>query len=434
MNTGSLRLRLFLAAAISIALALTLTGLALVRLFESQVRARVITELNNDLQQLAAVIQIAPDGKVSVPRELADPRFNEPYGGRYWRIAPATPVAGQPILRSASLWDFDINEASPKGPEGEPLIVVSRELKVGKEGAEIPLHLIVAGHEEEIQRPLDTLRDQLILSMGLIGLVLLVGAWLQVKVGLKPLTLLQAKLAEVRTGRESRLSGSFPSEVSPLVTEINTLLDSQERSLEGARRRAGDLAHGLKTPLTVLSAVARDLRRSKQKGQAEEIEEQAETMRRHVERALTRARLATGKSHSVTPLKPALDKMTAAMQRMPRGDELSWQIKVDDAAAVPIEAGDLTELLGNLLDNARKWAAKDVRVTYADRLLVIEDDGPGVPEAELGRIAERGRRLDESRQGSGLGLSIVADIADTYGLTVGFLKSPLGGLRVEIRL
>src|SRR5512139_3595229 len=115
MNTGSLRLRLFLAAAISIALALTLTGLALVRLFESQVRARVITELNNDLQQLAAVIQLAPDGKVSVPRELADPRFNEPYGGRYWRIAPATPVAGQPILRSASLWDFDINEAAPKG-------------------------------------------------------------------------------------------------------------------------------------------------------------------------------------------------------------------------------------------------------------------------------------------------------------------------------
>jgi signal transduction histidine kinase len=186
------------------------------------------------------------------------------------------------------------------------------------------------------------------------------------------------------------LSGDFPTEVAPLAAELNDVLDMREKSLERARRRAGDLAHGLKTPLTVLSAIARDIRKRKLVKQSEEIEEP--TPRRHVERALARARLSTGRSHVTTPLRPAVDKVVSALARLPKGDELDWDVHVPAEATVPLEAGDLTELLGNLLDNARQWAENRVKIHYETPLLTIEDDGPGVPRQELGRIGERGRR------------------------------------------
>ena len=236
------------------------------------------------------------------------------------------------------------------------------------------------------------------------------------------------------SGISERITGDYPSEVAPLVGELNDVLDMREKSLERARRRAGDLAHGLKTPLTVLSAISRDLRRHKLGRQADDIDEQAEAMRRQVEQSLARARLSTGRSHATTLLGPAVEKMAAALQRLPRGGDIDWDIHIGAGDAVPLEAGDLTELLGNLLDNARKWANSRIRIRHQAHMLSIEDDGPGVPEADLGHISERGRRLEESKQGSGLGLSIVADIADIYGLSIGYGRSELGGLKVTVRL
>jgi signal transduction histidine kinase len=436
MNSGSLRLRLFAAAAVSIAAALSLTGFAIVNLFERQVRERVGNELDNDLLQLAGAIELKADGTVLVGRRLADPRFEEPYGGRYWRIDFAELGQGpthQP-LQSRSLWDADLDLANPVGPEGETLMVASRQISLPFQDGEIKLRLTVATLEDEVKRPMGELRDQLLLSLTLIGLALAAGAWIQVKVGLSPLDVLRRTLAEVRAGRALRLSGDFPPEVAPLVGEFNDVLDLRDKSLERARRRAGDLAHGLKTPLTVLSTIARELRRHRLATQADDIDEQAETMRRHVERALTRARLSTGRSHAVTELRPAVEKVVAAMQRLPQGDELDWELRISASAAVPVEAGDLTELLGNLLDNARQWARARVRLRYDAPFLTIEDDGPGVGEDDLGSIAEGGRKLDESKQGSGLGLSIVADIADLYRLAVAYDRSDLGGLKVTIRL
>ncbi len=437
MRGGSLRLRLLAAAAISIAVALFLAGLALVQLFEQQVRDRVLYELNNDLLQLAGAVEVATDGGVSVGRRLADPRFEEPYGGRYWRIDLAAPGEASPQepLRSRSLWDADLDPAKPvQGPEGERLVQVQRLIKLAAKDRELPLWLTVAANEDEVKVPLERFRNQLILSLSLIGAALTLAAWVQVSVGLSPLATLRRQLAAVRGGQSQHLSGEFPTELAPLVTELNDVLDMREKSLERARRRAGDLAHGLKTPLTVLSAIARDIRKRKLVKQSEEIEEQADTMRRHVERALARARLSTGRSHVATPLRPAIDKVVAALARLPKGDELDWDVHIPADATVPLEAGDLTELLGNLLDNARQWAKNRVKIHYEVPLLTIEDDGPGVPEAEFGRIGERGRRFDESKQGSGLGLSIVGDIADLYGLSVTYDRSGLGGLRVAIRV
>lgn len=436
MTRGSLRLRLFIAAAMSIAVALFLTGLALIRMFEGQVRERVITDLENDLLQLAGSLSVNADGKVTAGRTLADPRYEEPYGGRYWRIdivPPPGEKAPEPLL-SRSLWDSDINPANPAGPEGESLVVARRDISIERNGKAQQLLMMAAAHEEEVQRPLDELRDQLIASLTIIGSILAVGAWLQVTVGLRPLQQLRNTLSAIRSGQAQRLSGSFPDEVSPLVEEFNEVLDLRDRSLERARRRAGDLAHGLKTPLTILSAVARDLRREGRRVEADDIEEQSDAMFRHVERALARARLSSGRGFAVTALKPVVDKVIAAIARLPGADELDFDVHVLNDAAVPMEQGDLTELLGNLLDNARKWAKTTVRFRYAPPYMMIEDDGPGVPDEQLKSISERGKRLDESKQGSGLGLSIVEDIADTYGLTITYGRSELGGLKVELRL
>ena len=436
MSSGSLRLRIFAGAAISIALALFLTGVALVQLFERQVRARVVAELENDLLQLVGVVEFGADGKVSVKRTLADPRFGEPYSGRYWRIDFAGPGAAatrQP-MRSRSLWDADLDPVNPQGPEGEKLVVVAREISLDNGGKPLALWLTVAAHDDEVQRPLEQLRDQLVLSLGLIGSVLTLGAWIQATVGLSPLVTLRHRLADVSSGEAQHLTGEFPSEVAPLVNELNAVLEMREKSMERARRRAGDLAHGLKTPLTVLSAIARDVRAHQLDRQAAEIDEQAGAMYHHVERALARARLSSGRGHAATGLGAIVDRLLVTLQRLPEAEDLDFDVDLPPGQTVLIEASDLTELLGNLLDNACKWARSQVRVRYAAPCLTIEDDGPGVPDEDLETIAERGRRLDESKRGSGLGLSIVGDIADIYGLQVVYGRSSLGGLKVEIRV
>ncbi len=436
MTRGSLRLRLFVAAAISIAVALTLTGVALVRLFAEQVRERVVTGLENDLLQLAGSISMAADGSISAGGALADPRYQEPYGGRYWLIT-FVQEQGQPAVepvRSRSLWDYDLNPVEPAGPEGEKLVVARRDISIERNGKSQKIMMLAAANEDEVQRPITELRDQLFLSLGIIGLILILGAWMQVTVGLRPLQHLRERLGAIRSGKDQRLSGSFPDEVAPLVGELNDVLDLRDASLERARRRAGDLAHGLKTPLTILSTIARDLRKSGRQTQADDIEEQAEAMLRHVEQAMARARLSSGKGLNVTILRPVVDRVVSAISRLPGAEDLGFEIEVPADATVQIEQGDLTELLGNLLDNGRKWGKTRVRLRYAAPLLVIEDDGPGVPDDELKGISERGRRLDESKQGSGLGLSIVGDIADIYGLSVIYGRSELGGLKVEIRV
>ena len=436
MSRGSLRLRLLVAAAISIAIALALTGFALVNMFERQVRERVMLDLDNDLLQLVGLIEVGSDGTIAVNRSLSDPRYQEPYGGRYWQIdfsAPGTPAEIEP-LQSVSLWDAEFDRGIPRGPEGENLIVAQREVTIQKQGKPLPVWVLLATHEEEVTRPLSEIRDQLILSFTLIGTILILGAWAQVIVGLRPLEQLRRQLADVRAGIAQKLSGEVPTEVAPLVEEFNDVLAMREQSLERARRRAGDLAHGLKTSLTVLSAIARDVRGKKLRTQADEIDDQAEAMRRHVDQALARARLSTGRGHAATALKPAITKVIAALQRLPNGEDLDWDIDIASEAALPVEQGDLTELLGNLLDNARKWAKSRVRVRYRGGQLTIEDDGPGVPDDQFTKIAERGKRLDEATQGSGLGLSIVEDIADIYKLQVNYDRSDLGGLRVTFRV
>jgi signal transduction histidine kinase len=433
MSRGSLRLRLLIAAAISITFALLLAGIALVRIFEEEVRTRVDQELNNHLLQLVAAMEVAPDGTATVKRNLADPRFEQPLSGMYWEVLP---LGDGEALTSRSLWDANLGHLKDvtTGPEGEPLIFATRTIRLDVNGKEEAFELTVATHLSELSAPVEAFSRSLVYYLTLIGLALLIAAWVQVSIGLSPLKALSERLKEVAAGRSRRLVGDFPNEVAPLVDELNELLDAQEASVERARARAGDLAHGLKTPLTVLGAIARDVEEKGLAAESSEIAAQAESMRRHVERQLARARLSTGHGVTAVPFRENAERVIEAMKRAPRGSQIDWRLEVLSSDAVAMDRQDLTELLGNLFDNARKWAKSAVQMRYEKGLITVDDDGPGVPEEELSRIAERGIRLDENKQGFGLGLAIVRDIAEVYGATLTFARSALGGLSVQVRL
>jgi signal transduction histidine kinase len=443
MSAGSLRLRLLTVAAVSIAAALGIAGFGVYLLMERYIERRVEGELHSHLLQLAANIQTGADGTIKVAKPLADPRFSQPLSGLYWQIDSN----GQPIARSRSLWDERLEVPTPpnnaaevhthlvKGPNGIELF--SREqlavFEIG--GKELPLVLTVGLDRAEIDATVSAFRSDLLLGLLVLGLVLTAGAWLQVNVGLRPLQALRERLERVRAGTASRLDGSFPNEVRPLVMELNTLLEARDQELLRARQRAGDLAHGLLTPVTVLSGIARRMADTGHQIEAREIRLQTDHMQRHVERELARARLASGHSAKPTQVKPVVDRLIDTIRRAPGADSLVWRIDVPDEATMAIERGDLMELLGNILDNSRKWARSNVHVAFNDNCLVIEDDGPGIAEKDLDLVLERGAKLDEASPGSGLGLAIVRDITELYGIGLTLNRSSLGGLetRVEAR-
>jgi signal transduction histidine kinase len=245
-------------------------------------------------------------------------------------------------------------------------------------------------------------------------------------------------LNDIRSGKARRLSADVPEEIAPLVTEVNELLESQEKEMIRARDRAADLAHGLKTPLTALSADIRKLRRIGQKEIADDLDELAQHMRRHMERELSRARMRHGRSSAQTPVKPAIDAIVRALRKTPAGAGLEMAVRVEPDLAAQIDAESLNEIIGNLGENAANHARS--RIAIGGRgidgfaMLSIEDDGPGVDAALRKVISGRGKRLDETGNGTGLGLAIVNEILDEVGGSLILEESELGGLSAIVRI
>jgi len=277
--------------------------------------------------------------------------------------------------------------------------------------------------------------------LGILALVFMLGGLTQVRRGLAPINDVRQRLAALRQGRARRLDGDYPSEVQPLVDDLNALLEHREEAVRRAQAKAGDLAHGLKTPLAVLAQDAAQAEHAGLPDVAASIRREVEGMRRQVESHLAQARAAAsaatlgarcGVATSAEPLARTLDRLHAA-----RG--LALQVDVPEALAVAVERQDLDEMLGNLLDNACKWARTRVMLrATADGtgqvLVAVEDDGDGLPEAMWAQVLRRGVRADESAPGSGLGLAIVRDLADVYGGAITLGRASLGGLRAELRL
>jgi len=446
----SLRLRLLLGAALWVTVALALAGGLLHQLFASFVEGQLVLRLEADLDQLAGRLTVGEDGAPALRAALSDPLFERPLSGIYWQVEAPDGV----VLRSRSLWDGVIVPRGPArfvndgvavfeavGPAGAPVVAVSRA--VTHPDLSAPLLLTTARDAEVMDAPLSAFARVLTVSLSVLALGLIAAAWAQVGFGLRPLRRLRAALADIRAERTDRLRGAWPGEVQPLVDDLNSLLSDNTAMVEAAQTRAGNLAHALKTPLSVIGNEAAVLAAAGASDAAALISQQVEAMRRHVDHHLARARAqVAGEGRGArVPVTPSLDRLARVLARLHADHALD--IKVTESAAAPDFRGDrqtLEEILGNLMDNACKWAASTVRVGAAPGgggtvVLNVEDDGPGIPADRLDDVLRRGRRLDESAPGSGLGLSIVDDLTRAAGGRLDLDASPeLGGLRARVTL
>ncbi|QCI65005.1 ATP-binding protein [Phreatobacter stygius] len=449
MIPSSLRARFTILAAGAITVALVLAGFVLTFIFDGNIRARAVAEVGDDLRTLAAHARIAADGRLVIDVELSDPRFRTPYGGYYWQAGRGQAAE----LKSRSLLDFAI-DWRPQPPTGNDVAIYERPAPEGRRMFVLERRVVVPGGSTPTiariavgldQGELDEARTAFIQfaasSLAALGLALVAALWFATRASLAPLRALRAALIEVHHGRRTTVEGAFPDEVRPLVDDLNALLQARNADLVTARARAGDLAHGLKTPLAVLSSTARHLRETGQMDAATEIDGEIQRMSRHVTRELVRARAgvrAFRRSHP-TPVAPVAAALTKALAVLPSTHPIAFEVKVPASAAAPMDETDLTEVLGNVIDNARKWTRGRVQIAAEEVAgggirITVEDDGPGLPDDDPSFEIERGRRLDEQVEGSGFGLAIVKDLVEAYGgdLTLG--RSALGGLKVDIAL
>lgn len=454
----SLRQRLLLLTLLTAGLTLVAAGLGLSALFREQVRQQFVERLSADLDQLLARLEVDAQGQPSVDeRQLSDPRWSRPQSGLYWQVDGTGSPGRASLLRSRSLWDEELEAPldRPRPGElhvhellterGERLLLIERWLQA--HAAAQPWRVMVAADMRSLEQAVQRFDAALVWSLLLLLVLLLGGALLQITLGLSPLGRLRQALAALREGQTARLEGGrYPDEVQPLVEDLNGVLERQAWLLERARAQAGNLAHALKTPLTVLAqggAAARQSPEALQELPAL-VQDQVQLARRHIDWHLARSRAAAaaavqGAAGLRAPLAPVLDGLLRLMGKVHADKGLSLEHELAPTLAFAGEVQDLQEMLGNLLDNACKAAGRRVMVQAAAlpgrRLrLSVDDDGPGIPPAHRAAALQRGRRLDESGPGSGLGLAIVQELAELYGGELTLSESPLGGLHAQLIL
>ena len=432
-------------AALWIGALLLIGGFALDRILSRSIVENFDNQLIFVLNSMIAASEIGPDGEVRFNRPPADQRFIEPYSGLYFQISGV----GADTFASRSLWDrrlrvsdthgdtephlYDSNEFSA-AEHSEPLRIVERDAILP--GSDVRWRFQVAHSREIIDQQIQRLRSTLAWSFSALGAGLLILAALQTLYGLWPLRRVRREVASIRSGEKTRIGQDFPIEIRPLTEEINQLLAHSESQAEEARRHAGNLAHALKTPLTVINNAAT----ARSPDLADTVCREAQVMRRQVDHHLARAR-AIGRratTHSRTKGWGSLEAVQRAVDRLYEG--VTVDIAGDHEAQVRVERQDLDEMLGNLVENAAKYGGGRVFVTVEPKGkmvdILIEDDGPGIAEADRGLLFSRGARLDTTgKPGTGLGLAIVRDVAEIYGGKVTLEESDdLGGLMARLSL
>lgn len=433
----SLSLRLVAAAAVWLVVMLAVGGAALALAFRNTVEHEFTQRLDAILKAMIAVTEIAPDGTVTLVRPLGDPRFDQVFSGWYWEV---TEPGGRQI-RSRSLWDSVIapidggnglHTRRILGPAGEKLLVVERDLSFP--GVAGPVHLLVAGDLSEVSDGVRRFDLLLVSALGLMGAGMAIAVVIQVRYGLRPLRTMAADLRAVREGAQARLAERYPSEVAPLARAMNTVLDRDTELIERARTHVGNLAHGLKTPLSIISAEAEGA------ADREVLLEQVGAMRRLIEHHLGRASAVAGAGRAIgprIPVRPVAENIAGALAKVFADRQLAIDIDIAAETAFRGHREDLEEILGNLMENACKWAKGRVRASARDDAeglaISVEDDGPGMPPELAAEAPRRGKRLDEKSPGWGLGLSIVSDLVEVNGGDMTFAKSDLGGLSVAVR-
>ena len=449
MRLNSLAFRLFASAATWTLVVVPVAAVLLISLYRQTVERNFDARLNVYLTSLIASSTADGGGHPGQPANLGDPAFTLPFSGWYWQIKPRYGAA-RPSFVSDSLLDQQLElpsagrappddtltwRAYTAGPEGQRLRTLEREIRPAGEQSN-PYSYAVAGDAAELDRDLAEFTTMLIGALGVLGLGLVVATLFQVRFGLLPLRAIRQDLARIRSGDAEKLDGTLPDEIRPLQQELNALIQSNREIVDRARTHVGNLAHALKTPLSVISNEARG-----QEGPlATKVIEQSEAMRKQITHHLDRARVAARSSviGDVTDVADVLDALKRTLDRLYGDRGITIGVTCDEGLKFQGERQDFEEMAGNLLDNACKWAAAAVQVSVVreGQLLVVtvDDDGAGLSKRDRDEAVRRGRRLDESKPGSGLGLSIVGDLADLYKGDFVLKRSPLGGLRARLRL
>lgn len=455
MRGSSLATRLFLSATAWVVVILVITGIILSSVYRNAVERAFDRRLNLYLRTVIAEVGVPEDSPDRQLQALGEPLFDLPLSGWYWQITRTDPDKPE-VKASRSLWDkrlpkladsglelttAGVRMSYTEGPEEQVLRMVERPVDLGADGKFL---VSVAGDATEIfdeTRAFDVYLGGTFLAL---GIVLVLMTIFQVRFGLAPLKRISDALAAIRSGRAERLEGSFPVEIEPLARETNALLEANRGIVQRARTHVGNLAHAIKTPLSVIvnEASARPADPLSAK-----VLEQTEVIRDQVTHYLERARIAARVTvvGTVTEVAPVIDALRRTMEKIHRDRDLAIDVTVHGPARFRGERQDLEEMAGNLVDNACKWATSRVAIDVFPALaagggavpklrIVVDDDGPGLSPAEREQAARRGQRLDESKPGSGLGLSIVTDLAALYGGNLTLGQAPLGGLRAELVL
>jgi len=444
----TLAVRLVVSIIVAVILALLVAGLVLHELYARSVERTFDARLNVYLAVLAGET-VTEDGKLVEAADLGEPRFELPLSGWYWQIKQKS--QREPEQASISLFDgvleldpaekpdaLGIRRGYTKGPGDEWVRMIERDIQLADGRI---YSFAVAGEGAEIEEERATFAANLRALFGAFAVFLLFVLGLQVWFGLRPLAELRRELWRVRLGQAEGLDGRFPAELQPLVDDLNALIRSNAEIVERSRTHVGNLAHALKTPLSVVVNEARLLDRP----QGEKIVEQTGLMRERISHALDRARIAASRSviGAVTGVAEALGPLIRSMERIHAGRGLAIDASVAEGLRFRGERQDFEEIAGNLIDNACKWARSRVSVTATEELggldlrflvLTVEDDGPGLDETERAEAIKRGRRLDETKPGSGLGLSIVTELVALYGGVFQLDRAASGGLKAFVRL
>jgi signal transduction histidine kinase len=455
MRGSSLATRLFLSATAWVVVILLITGFILSSVYRDATERAFDRRLNLYLRTLVAEVATPDEPPDRQFQSLGEPLFELPLSGWYWQII-RTDNDKDELRASRSLWDKKLPkledsgiELSPagirqgyvEGPEGQTLRMVERPVDLGTDGKFL---VGVAGDASEIFDETRNFDYYLGGTFVALSIVLVLTTIFQVRFGLAPLKRISEAIADIRSGRAERLEGEFPVEIAPLARETNALIDANKEIVERARTHVGNLAHAIKTPLSVIVNEATSHPADPFAGK---VLEQADLMRDQVAHHLERARIAARLTviGTVTEVAPVVDALRRTMEKIHRDRGVAIDVSVVPQARFRGERQDLEEMVGNLVDNACKWAASrasiEVLVEQASApgasamlRVIVDDDGRGLSEEERAQVSRRGQRLDESKPGSGLGLSIVVDLAALYGGSLTLGRAPIGGLRAELLL
>jgi signal transduction histidine kinase len=455
MRRSSLATRLFLSATAWVVVILLITGVILSSVYRDATERAFDRRLNLYLRTLVAEVATPDEPPDHQFQSLGEPLFELPLSGWYWQIM-RTDSEKEEVRASRSLWDKKLPKLEDhgaeltaagirlgyiEGPEGQTLRMVERPVDLGADGKFL---VDVAGDASEIFDETRNFDYYLGGTFVALSIVLVLTTIFQVRFGLAPLKRISDAIADIRSGRAERLEGEFPVEIAPLARETNALIDANREIVERARTHVGNLAHAIKTPLSVIvneaTAHSSDLFATK-------VLEQADVMRDQVAHHLERARIAARLTivGTITEVAPVVDALRRTMEKLHRDRGVAIEVSTGSKARFRGERQDLEEMVGNLVDNACKWATSRVFIEVLVEepaepggvpmlRIIVDDDGRGLSDEERAQVSRRGQRLDESKPGSGLGLSIVVDLASLYGGSLALGRAPIGGLRAELQL